>query len=143
MVGFNLQNETSKNAFREVNLKTINSLLIDPTYALNSAINLIEAGFINEGVLAVKNIYINDPRNLSALTKLASTYEQTNEISEAITYREKISNLDPWNAVNYLLLGIDYKKQGDLIKSKAMLSKILSFAPNTEVAGQAKAELVN
>jgi len=49
--------------------------------------------------------------------------------------------LDPWNAENYLALGNDYKKQGNLAKSKAMLLKILSFASTNPIAEQAKNEL--
>ena len=64
-----------------------------------------------------------------------------NKISEAIRYRDKISNLDPWNAANYLALGKDYKAQGDLIKTKEMLDKILSFASGKQVADQAKIDL--
>jgi len=56
-------------------------------------------------------------------------------------YREKISELDPWNAANYLDLGKNYKSQGDSIKSKAMLDKILSFASENQIATQAKIDL--
>ena len=72
---------------------------------------------------------------------LVRTYEQTNRIPEAITYREKISKIDPWNAANYLALGKAYKSQGDLVKAKEMLNKILSFASGNEIAVQAKIDL--
>ena len=52
-----------------------------------------------------------------------------------------MAKLDPWNAVNYLALGKDYKTQGDLVKSKEMLDKILSFASNNPIAEQSKTEL--
>jgi hypothetical protein len=67
-----------------------------------------------------------------------------NNIPLAITYRKKIVKLDQWNAVNYLQLGKDYKVQADLINSKAMLDKILSFSTGVvggPVAEQAKKEL--
>ena len=69
------------------------------------------------------------------------TYEQVNNFPEAISYRLKMAKLDQWNAVNYLELGRDYKAQGDLLNSRAMLEKILSFAPNNPIAEKAKAEL--
>jgi tetratricopeptide (TPR) repeat protein len=74
---------------------------------------------------------------------LSSINEQVNHIPDAIAFRTKLSNLDPWNAVNYLALGKDYKVQGDLVKSKEMLDKILSFAANSPIAEQAKSELAS
>jgi len=38
-------------------------------------------------------------------------------------------------------LGKDYKAQGNLVKSKEMLDKILSFASANPIAEQAKTEL--
>ena len=55
-----------------------------------------------------------------------------------------MAELDPWNAVNYLELGKDYKVLGDLAKSKAMLDKIMSFATGVHggsIAEEAKLEL--
>ena len=73
----------------------------------------------------------------------ALTYEQLNNLPEATSYREKIAELDPWNAKNYLALGKYYKQQGDLGKSNVMLEKILSFAVTNQIADQAKIELAN
>jgi tetratricopeptide (TPR) repeat protein len=103
--------------------------------------NLAQSGFIEEGLVEVLKIHTENPRNLDALNILVGIYEQTNRIPEAIIYREKISQIDPWNADNYLLLGKNYKAQGDLIKTKAMLDKILSFAAGKEIAEQAKIDL--
>ena len=141
MLGYNLQNEQGKDLFKESNLKTINSALIDPTYALNSAINLIEAGFIELGLATAKGIYEDDPRNLTALNQLAAVNEKMNNTSEAIKYREIIVKLDPWNAVNYFNLGKNYKIQNNQIKANAMLQKILSFDSDSDLAQQAVAEL--
>ena len=141
MSAFDQQTQASKNFYKDLNLETINTFLNDPNYVLTASTNLIQNGFIDEGLQAVKKIHIKNPRNLDALNILVITYEQTNKISEAIMYREKISNLDPWNAANYLALGKDYKIQGDLIKTKEMLDKILSFASGKQVAEQAKIDL--
>jgi O-antigen ligase len=142
MQAYDLQNQTSKEIFRELNLKTINTYLNDPSYKLSASMNLAQSGFVEEALAQVKKIYTENPRNLDALNILATAYEQTNRIPEAIIYREKISKLDPWNADNYLFLGKDYKEQGDLIKTKEVLDKILSFASGTKVAEQAKIDLV-
>ena len=93
------------------------------------------------GLKVAKKIHIENPKDLNTLDVLALTYEQTGKISEAVSYREEISKLDPWNAENYLALGKDYRAQGDLIKSKKMLDKILSFASGKQVAEQARIDL--
>lgn len=141
MGAFDLQTPANKDIYKELNLKTINTFLNDPTYKLTAAMNLAQSGFIEEGLAAVKEINTENPRNLDALNVLVRTYEQTNRMSEAIIYREKISKIDPWNAANYLALGKAYKSQGDLTKTKEILDKILSFASGKEVAAQAKIDL--
>ena len=139
----NLQDPTSRNYFKELQLKAINTPLNDPTYSLFAASRLIQSGYVDEGLAEAKKIYLQNPRNLDALLLFALTYEQLNNLPEATSYREKIAELDPWNAKNYLALGKYYKQQGDLGNSKVMLEKILSFAVTNQIADQAKIELAN
>ena len=139
---FDLQSQAIRNVFKDINLRTINTPLNDPTYKLTAAVNLAQSGFVEEGLTEVIKIHTENPRNLDALLVLVRTYEQTNRVPEAIIYREKISQIDPWNADNYLSLGKLYKAQGNSIKTKTMLDKILSFAAGKEVAEQAKIDLV-
>jgi len=139
----NLQDPTSRNYLKELQLKAINTPLNDPTYSLFAASRLIQSGYVDEGLAEAKKIYLQNPRNLDTLLLFALTYEQLSNLPEAISYREKIVQLDPWNAKNYLALGKYYKQQGDLSKSKEMLEKILSFASTNQIADQAKIELAN
>ena len=141
MSAFDLQTQAGRDVYKELNLRTINTHLNDPTYKLTAAINLAQNGFLEEGLTEVRKISIENPRNLDALNILVRMYEQTNRIPEAVIYREKIAQIDPWNADNYLSLGKNYKVQGDLIKTKAILDKILSFAAGKEIAEQAKIDL--
>jgi O-antigen ligase len=141
MSSFDLQTQAGRDVYKVFNLTTINTLLNDPTYKLTAAMNLVQSGFIEEGLTEVRKIHVENPRNLDALNILVRTYEQTNRIPEAVIYREKISEIDPWNADNYLSLGKNYKAQGDLVKARAMLDKILSFAAGKEIAQQAKIDL--
>ena len=141
---FNPQDQAAIAIFKDLQIKAINTTLIDPNYALMAGYGLTKAGFTEEGIALFKRIHISDPRSLEAINSLALTYEAYNKLSDAIIYREKMATLVPWNAVNYLQLGKDYKAQGDLIKSKEMLDKILSFATGVNggpIAEQAKIEL--
>jgi hypothetical protein len=143
-VNVDLQDQFMVSTYRDLQLKVINSPLIDPNYSLNSSISLVKAGFTDEGLEIARKIYMDDPRNLDAINGLALTSEQLKRIPDAIVYRLKMAELDPWNAVNYLELGKDYKVLGDLAKSKAMLDKIMSFATGVHggsIAEEAKIEL--
>jgi O-antigen ligase len=143
MMNFNSVDEQGREIYRDLQLKAINSLLIDPTYALTASMNLVNAGFAKEGTDSINRILLKDPRNLDALRSLALINEQLGNINIAINYRKQISDLDPWNASNLLSLGKDYKLLGDSIKTKEVLVKILSFASKNEVGDQAKIELAN
>ena len=135
------QDQAVRESFRQLQLNAINSPLNDPNYSLNRAIALVQSGFIDEGIKIAISIHERDPRNLDALNGLAILSEDLNKKSEALTYRLKMAELDPWNAVNYLAIGKIYKEQGNLVESAAMLNKILSFASSDPIAAQAKAEL--
>lgn len=142
----NSQDQVIRANFKELQMKAINSPLNDPNYSLNCAIALVGAGFIEDGLAIAKKIYNDDPRNLDAINGLALVSEQLGNFPDAIFYRLKMAELDPWNAVNYLELGKDYKASGDPLKSRAMLDKILSFStgPNGgPIADQAKTALAN
>lgn len=133
--------QVAREGFKNMNLSTINSPLIDPIYKLTAATRIIQVGYIDEGLAVIEEISEKDPRNLDALNSLASIYEQMGKLSLAIEAREKIVNLDPWNALNFLELGKDYKTQGNQIRAQQMLKKIITFAPNHPIASQAKAVL--
>jgi hypothetical protein len=90
----------------------------------------------------------NDERqkHLQSKTNLKCTtpYHNRDNTFAIVELSKKMVKLDPWNAVNYLQLGKDYKLQGNLIKSKEMLDKILSFSTGVvggPIAEQAKKEL--
>jgi tetratricopeptide (TPR) repeat protein len=141
MINFDLQNEQARESLRVYNNDAIRTPLLDPTYKLTAAMKLVAGGFVDEGLAVAEQIAQNDPRNLDALNSIATVNEQISKLSIAITTREKISVLDPWNAANYLQQGKNYKAQGDLVKSSQMLEKILSFASNHPISAQAKIEL--
>jgi O-antigen ligase len=144
MGNFDLNDQNNVILVKNLQLTAVNTPLIDINYKLRCSYMLIQAGFIEDGLTLLRKINTEDPRNTDAIVALAETHEAYNQISEAITYREKLALLDPWNAVNYLKLGRNYKLQGDNINSNLMLEKILSFASGSEggpIAEQAKLEL--
>ena len=140
----NPQDQQASMMLKELQIKATKTTLIDSNYALMSGFGLIKSGYTEEGLAVLKKLHVSDPKNLEVIIALALTYEALNQMPDAIIYREKIAILDKWNAFNYLQLGKNYKAQGDLIKSKEMLDKILSFSTGvvgSPVAEQAKIEL--
>ena len=69
---------------------------------------------------------------------LAETEQQMNKLSNAIAIRNQITNLDPWNANNYLMLMMLYKNNGEIDKARLVKENIMSFASNTQVANKAE-----
>jgi O-antigen ligase len=136
----NLQDAASRSYFRDLQLNLINTPLNDPTYKLFAASRLIQGGF-EEGLVEAEELYRRDPRNLDTLALLAFTYEQSGNLPKAIEYRIAITELDPWNAANFLALGRYYKSQGAKEQSELMLNKILSFAAMHPIAEEAKKEI--
>ena len=116
--------------------------LNDPTYKTASAYYMAVSGFKDEGLQRLERIIQENPRNYDALNLLAGVSEQFGLSNEAIKYRVAISELDPWNAKNYLRLGNLYKFQGNFKSMEEMKTKILTFAENTPEAAQAKLDLV-
>jgi tetratricopeptide (TPR) repeat protein len=139
-ITLNSQDEASRTYYKDLQLKVINTPLNDPTYKLFAASKLIDAGF-EEGIAEAEKLYKVDPRNLDTLALLSTTYERLGKLPKAIEFRKVITELDPWNAENYLALGRYYKSQGNSTESILMLDKILSFAADHPIAEQAAKEL--
>ena len=138
---FNPTVAESKNALYEYANKTLNTRLLEPVYKITSGNYLAASGFTTEGLNVLKEVVLNDPRNLDALTSLAEFNQQLGNLDEVNKYRLQMAKYDPFNAANYLQLGRNYKSLGDIAKMNEMLVKIMSFAPETEEAKQANLEL--
>ncbi len=138
---FNPTVAESKNALYEYANKTLNTRLLEPVYKITSGNYLAASGFTTEGLNVLKEVVLNDPRNLDALTSLAEFNQQLGNLDEVNKYRLQMAKYDPFNAANYLQLGRNYKSLGDIAKMNEMRVKIMSFAPETEEAKQANLEL--
>jgi tetratricopeptide (TPR) repeat protein len=97
---------------------------------------------VNEGMKVLKELNSLDPRDLDVLRSLGEYEAQLGNDNQAIQYFTQISEIDRWNANNYLTLGRLYKKIGDFSKVIEMRDKIASFAADTEVGKNAAIELV-
>jgi tetratricopeptide (TPR) repeat protein len=121
--------------------RLINNPLVDPSYKFQASLHMVDTGYISESYKQITGLYEKDPRNLYILRWLAEYNKSIANYKNEISFRTDISLLDPWNANNYLMLGIAYKQIGDSENSIKMLDNINSFAPNSDIAKKALIEL--
>ena len=130
-----------KDLFKKYSDEAISSKFISNDYRNMTLANLYSVE-PQKAVNELQQINKNDYRNLDTLILLVAANEISGNLAESIYYRNEIAKYDPWNAPNYLALGLIYKKQGDEQKMNLMLSKILSFASNDPIAKEAKEQLI-
>jgi O-antigen ligase len=140
---YNPQEPANSLYLKESATKTINQLWVNPLYKITSASFLVNSGFVDEGISELEKMSVSNKRYEGSLFLLATYYTQLNKLDLAIEKRIAISNLDPWDAANYLQLGKLYKSIGDLEKMNQVRNKILSFAPDTPEGQAAKLDLIS
>ena len=121
--------------------KMLDNPFSDPFYKYRTSLFLFDMGYTDKSYEIVSNLHTYDPKNLDYLQGLAYFEEVRNNVPNAISIRNEITKNDPWNAANYLKLLVLYKDSGDLVKATSMKNKILSFAPNTDIAKTASEAL--
>ena len=138
---YNPQYSQNNEQFYKIATETFEIPLLDPNYKVVIGSLLPPMGHIDEGIKILKNECENNPRNLDCMNIISSYSEQIKDYEQAITYRLKIRNLDPWNAANLLQLGIDYKFSSNFKNMIEIRNEILLFASNTNEGKIAKEEL--
>jgi len=115
--------------------------IADPFYVFQSARSLYDFGEKTKALNQVQNLLKSDPRNLDYLSWLAWQSEIDFNYAQSINYRLDIARYDPWNASNYLNLGLLYQELGDNQNAHKMKDKVLSFAALTTVGDLAREKL--
>ena len=121
--------------------KVINNPLADPFYKFKVALNLIDAGYFDQGVEIVRSLSEQDPRQLDYLKLLVRVAITRNNLEEAVGLRESISKIDYWNAQNYFELALLYKSLGNTEKVEELKRIILDINTSESFSTQAKLEL--
>ncbi len=106
----------------------------DPHVKISVALLKAHAGAVAEGKADLLAVIARDPRSSEALDSLAQIDEQTKNPKDAIQYRQMIAKIDPLNYRNFLQLGEDMKASGDIAGAKSMITKIDSFAPDSDAS---------
>lgn len=138
-----MKNSTGQEVVLNIYKKMGTNPLADPYYKYLIAQSLIESGLELEGYTEIKKLSLQDPLNLAYLNSIAYYSEISNEVDVAISTRQQIAKLDPWNLRNLYLLGEIYASQGELSNSRKLFSQIITLGPDTEEAKLAKNKLAN
>lgn len=140
---YNVQNPQDSPKFEPMVQKVNIIPFIDPISKLGLAELLAQTGKTDAAVAIIDNLLIKDPRNQNMLNTRAALGEYLKDYEKAIDVRRQIEKYDPWNAKNYLQLGVDYKNLGNFESMLVYKEKILNFAPDSEEAKTAITVLVN
>ena len=140
---FNPAAPAQKLIFYDFANKTLNTPLIDYQYKIRTATYLYDMGYKQEAIGLLEKLLKIDSRSLDVLTVLSSYYEQVGNVNAAVGTRKLIIPLDPWNSLNYIQLGFNYKFLGDSANQMLTIEKVLSFASNDPVVIKAKPELLS
>lgn len=122
---------------------TIKLPLLDISYKNQIAYYFIMTGRSGEAVTLLKSTLSANPNSLDALNLISNLYEATKDYENANYYRNIIVKINPWNAKNYLQLGINYREVGDFENMEKILTKLETFAATTDVYSKAKLVLVH
>jgi len=139
---YNASSQNQKVEFYNFIGKSFDTPLIDPYYKLKMVDLLATTDKQSVAVSELDKLLKSDPRNQDILNIQANIAERLPDFEKAINFRESLAKYDPWNAINYLNLGRDYRAIGDYENMNRMRDKILSFASNTDAAKTAIIELV-
>jgi tetratricopeptide (TPR) repeat protein len=115
----------------------IKNKLADPFYKYRAVISLHEMGYTDRAHEYFEELYRTDPKNPDFLKGKIFFDSALSDSNEVINTRLILSEVDPWNAANYLELLILYKANNDLRNAVLMKNEIISFAPKSELAYKA------
>ena len=124
-------------AYRASALKPLHYVFQEPIFAVTSAASLAYASDFSGAISRLNSVITSDPLNYDAHYLLARIYEYEKIWSSAIQTRLKIAKLDPYNQINLLQLGEDYKSSGNIAAAKNTVGLIDRFAPGTSEAKRA------
>lgn len=136
------QGQNNIEGFESYAQKTINGRFLEPRFKFLTSINYFSMEKSENGVEILTLEMSRDPRNQELLNALAFHYGLVKDNYLAINLRNRIANLDPYNAQNYLELGRLYKLVGDYQKMNVAKDRILGISNNIEEAKLARTELV-
>ena len=140
---FDPSNPESRPTFKAYADATLGVPLLEMKYAVMTGINMVSNGYVDEGMRILERELERDPRSLDILLVVADFSEQLRRPEDAIRYRLRIDQLDPWNGKNHLQLARLYRAQGDDVQAKVFIDRLMAFASATPEGETAKKEFAD
>ena len=128
-------------AYQTIAKKTLGYGLVEPAYRTVVASELGNSGDIPGAIVVLETAIKQNSRNYEAIGLLAQVYEQTNRKANAISYRQDLVALDPFNSAVYLALFEDQRASGDKAGAKNTFDQLSSRFPHSSDTAQASKEL--
>lgn len=141
-VFYDPKDSSKRDTFYIASKKVIDNKFSEPFYKYQVSTFLITNGFADEGFKILDMMISKEPTNLDYLNSRAGFFEQLGKYDKANLDRKVISEVDPWNARNYLQMGINYKNLGQFEKMKWCLAKITEFNTVDAIYLEAKRILI-
>jgi len=137
------QNQANIAEYKQAVEKPLSSFFKEPTMVNIAAGDLAQIGDIQGALVLAKENVKSSPRFFEAQELLARIYEYEKNWKLAIPVRLYLLKIDPFNQINILQLGEDYKNIGAKVEATALAARINSFAPQSPEAKQAQLDFGN
>jgi len=104
----------------------------DPQYLIQLANLAFTQNAINEAFVMINQINQVDSRSFYGNYFAAYAFESLNKRSEAIKYRERLKELDPWNSASLIELMKNYLSVGDKASAQEIATVIKQNYPGSQ-----------
>jgi hypothetical protein len=139
----NIQTQAQIPSYKNAAEKPLTYIFREPIFVLNYVRTLAAIGNLSDAKNQLLNLVESDSKNSDAFQFLAEIDEYQKNWADAISVRLKLRRLDPYNQLNLLKLGEDYKAMGNLLEAKSIIPLINVFAAKSAEAKQARLEFGN
>jgi hypothetical protein len=127
-----------RQAVDEYAFRVINNPLANPYYKLQAALSIMDMGNEKIGFQQILELSDENPIDLNILRFIAFYENKNLNYLREAEVRTSISKYDPWDFQNLLELAKALKELGKVTESQSIVNLILTNAPNTQVATEAR-----
>jgi O-antigen ligase len=137
----NLGPKSQPNEFYDAMNRFENAKLVEPAYKFRAANIWFQIGEVEKAEKSVLNLLEFDPNSYDYLNGCVQIYLNKSMWGPLISCSERIVEIDPFNAENYLILAQAYSQNNQTDQAITAYETILSFAKGKSQADQAEIEL--
>jgi O-antigen ligase len=115
--------------------------LVEPAYRFRAAGIWYQIGDVEKSKVEIEKLLNQNSDSFDYLNAAAQIYTSKSDWKKVIEVRQKIASIDPWNAINLLLLAQANENNSNLRSAIESYNKVLEFASDVPEGKQAKLEL--